>query len=158
MILMVFMIGMNWSLNGLLWRNVQHGVDFFCANRSFVVRVVVNCSFVIIRFNVPVLCGFWFRHPVHLVWFWSLWRRSVLHPMASNPSSSFRQDSTKRHVFRLDTIYLNHSSYQFGLAILTALLLASHQSPTPSSIWLLFSNVILDSNILFTVYDCLYTL
>ena len=27
--------------------------------------------------------------------------------MASNPNSSFRQDSTKRHVFRLDTIYLN---------------------------------------------------
>lgn len=49
---MVFMIGLIGHQMDFYGVNVQHGVDFFCANRSFVVRVVVTCSFVIIRLNV----------------------------------------------------------------------------------------------------------
>lgn len=72
--------------------------------------VVVTCSFVIIRLNVNAkvaAIGF----DILCTSFGS--EASVVVPSfikASNSNSSFRQDSTKRYVFRLDTIYLNVSS------------------------------------------------
>lgn len=186
---MVFMIGLIDRQMDFYGVNFQHWCRIFCANRSFVVRIAVTCSFVIIRLNVNgkfAAIGF----EILCASFGSEASDFVPSSMASNPNSSFRQDSTKRHVFRLDTIYLNvrpirariyfrcnrirspfdgvdrhwslralclNNSYRFAiitcqhdmrhssswrLAILTALLLASHQSPNPSSIWLLFSNVI----------------
>lgn len=86
--------------------NVQHWCRFFCENRSFVVRVAVTCSFVIIRRNVNgkfAAIGF----EILYASFGSEASDFVPSSMASNPNSSFRQDSTKRHVFRLGTIYLN---------------------------------------------------
>ncbi len=173
---MVFMIGLIDRQMNFYGVNVQHGVDLFARSVRSSWLVVVTCSqrpryFAAISFDIQ--CTSFGSEAL-----------TSLRPssMASNPNSSFRQDSTKRSAWHhlsqcpsnscqdLFSVRPNqiafwwslrslclHSSYQFAiityqhdmrhssswrLAILTALLLSSHQSPNPSSIWLLFSNVI----------------
>ena len=103
---MVFMIGMNWSLNGLLWRQRSTWRRFICAIRSFLVACRCDlqlCHHSAQRPRYFAAIGF----DIQWVSFGSEASDVVPSSMASNPNSSFRQDSTKRHVFRLDTIYLN---------------------------------------------------
>lgn len=155
-----------------------------------------------------VLCGYWFRHPVGLLWFWSLWCRSFIngfkskfefpprlnqttclsawHHLSQCPSYScqdlfsvwpdkiafwwrwsslFAAGSLFEQLLSVCDHHLPHDmrhSSSWRLAILTALLLASHQSLAHSqpdfrsriSYLIRYTN----ENILFTVYDCLYTL
>ena len=98
---MVFMIGLIDRQMDFYGVNVQHGVDLFARSVRSSWLVVVTCSqrpryFAAISFDIQ--CTSFGSEAL-----------TSLRPssMASNPNSSFRQDSTKRHVFRLDTIYLN---------------------------------------------------
>ena len=98
---MVFMIGLIDRQMNFYGVNVQHGVDLFARSVRSSWLVVVTCSqrpryFAAISFDIQ--CTSFGSEAL-----------TSLRPssMASNPNSSFRQDSTKRHVFRLDTIYLN---------------------------------------------------